>query len=500
MSNNHTNTLKIIDPEIRVNFVSEIKNNKYFDKDVFNNVIKGNINRTNIEKLIKKLFKYNGNKELDIFVDNIIYNNNDTLIEFLNNFNIKFQEENVNITYNFKMDEPKLIDSKKQNEWIKSLINIDNNYAVVGLFNSELNLYNINSRDKLEIINYNILNNKKNNNIDNNLTNLSKEENFNKFLNSIDVSYVESKGDYVYMLIFTSIRDSEYDIEYTELAIDTTKNTYYKKQSSYCGSNNYNNLTCLSVSPFNKNCIVAGTTNGNIQMYTLDQNYENSLEKHINDNLEFYNNNNNINFNKKNSREKTNIKHTITPNQSLFNSNYNLEDISTEQFTCFKWLNPNNIVSSSNNYIKIFSSLNLTLIKQIHLNHHLCSSIDVLDKESQIVSAHDNGSVKFWDIRNKNPLCHNIKSCHKGYVSYVKNLFNENINNNNNIITCGYDGEVKLWDRRNLSSYYYILPADGNKDKIFTCCSFINKTSLNNESNNILITGGASEYLNFYRL
>ena len=120
-------------------------------------------------------------------------------------------------------------------------------------------------------------------------------------------------------------------------------------------------------------------------------------------------------------------------------------------------------------------------------------------KEEEIVSSHDNRTVKFWDIINKNLLISNIKNAHRGYVSNVSR-FNSNELNSFLVVSCCYDGDVKLWDRRNTSSVYYVFPNKA-KDIVFKSYSFkIIKKNNSEENKNLVLTGGASEYLNFYKI
>lgn len=423
--------------------------------------LKGSFTRKNIESMVIKSSQYKGPKKLEIIFQNKLFvDQNQPLFEFINLNNIQTDEIVCDVYICFQLEEPKLIDSKKQDEWIRKIKTFDNEaqFCIVGLFNSEISVYDLNSKNKVE-------NQRKKHKIE-------EEEDTSDYtlLNSLAITN-SKKEDTVYCgLAALAKRDSLNSIEFTEICIShENKNSTYMVNlpSSLVGPKNQN-IEVLETNPFDNRLLIAGTSSGHIQLYRID-NYDfsyaiNSLgsEAPIK------------------RKAKNSGKQTLNPIQEM-------KDIEPSGLTDLNWIDSSLIVSSSNESLKIINSYSFSLIDQISMNHHTATSVKSLNKDGVLMTSHDNGSVKIWDIKSKNRLVESISKAHRGLVSEVS-VYPDN---SNYIISSGYDGEVKIWDRRETSKAMYILPSQ-IKDKIFALCA------LNKSDKKLLISGGASAVLDFY--
>lgn len=227
--------------EIRVKLQTDIKEIKS-DLDNKTIVLKTNLFVKDIINLVKKLSKDKFKKGFLLFVNDSMYANESlNLIDFLNEENISTDEKQIEILVTEKKEEPKLIDSKKQDEYTKKIV-VNNSKIFVGMFNSEINVYDYQTK----------------------ALKLDKKSKFNfesndcydyNFLNDLEI--LQSKDNEKDLLVL-AIRDCGLHIlEITETSIN---NSIYKIDSSY---------ERLSTNPKNGNIFAAGKKNGEIDIYNI---------------------------------------------------------------------------------------------------------------------------------------------------------------------------------------------------------------------------------------
>ena len=398
--------------------------------------------------MIFKLAKYHGSKNLEIFINNKLFNEKKSLQEFMTDNQILLEtisEVGVEVYYCFQMDEPKLIDSKKQDEWIKKIIRLGKSSVFcAGLFNSELVFYDSVSKNKLG-----------------DKEKVSDDETSDyAFLNDMCFTLQTESNDRCLAIIAQRDGDSLFDI----------KEVSYENQNLSCQSgsiqgqnvNSEYNITCLSTNSWDSRVFAAGCSNGNLQLYRLESSYN------------FKENNEN----KSKKKVKYSSKQSITPISQAMLQN--------SSFSNLTWLDASNIATSCLETIRVFNATTLSLIYSFPVNHHIATNLLTLNSNGIFMSCHDNGSIKTWDIKQRTPLIDNINKAHNGYISLlVKPIEHDD----NKIFSCGYDGNIKLWDRRNTETCYYKLPTE-HKDKVFGCCGI----------DNTIITGGASGYIEYFQI
>jgi hypothetical protein len=456
--------------EIRIKLSTDIPELKLKD-NLQSMIIKSSMTRKELSNFIKKITKYQGSKELEFFINQKLFNdNNQVLSVFIAEEGIESEEQIINVFYTFQMDEPKLIDSKKQDEWIKKVVKFSNHPEVftAGLFNSEVNFYDSKSHEKLDVV---VLN--------------ENDDADYLFLNDYSLLDVGSKDGY---LVVKAIRDNDYSLLFNEVVVNESqtqtegkrKNSISKEQtnlnkitvsnSEYVGEKR-KNVTKIDVNKSSKGVFATGTKNGQVEFYKIN-NYEfkNSSSKQID---------------KKNKqRFKDSSKQTILPSGQV--------KTSVNEVTALKWINENFVVSGDLEYIKVINSDSLSLLHQINVNCHLVTSLDTIGN-NVILSSHDNGSFKIWDITANNSLINNTNRAHKGFVSNIKSL------TNNVFLTTGYDGDAKLWDMRKPNTCYFdiIKSKDLKENKIFGADLLNTKDIL---EFNKLVVGGSDSMLNFYSI
>lgn len=454
VNDNNTNTISSINKEVRVKFSTNIPELK-IKETLQSMIIKTSLNKNELVAFIKKLTKYQNKKELEIFINNKLFSHaNQQLSVFLLEENISTEEQILEIFYTFSLEEPKLIDSKKQDEWIKKIRNIVVNGSLshsdslmrnvfsVGLFNSEINFFDMFSHEKIDV-----------------LGNETREIEESDYLFLNDYCYVQgntnSTSDNI--LLVKAIRDYDFSFVVEELAFSSSSSNKKRKNSTNSNKSNNtktvinkhssvlsgpktNTITKLATNPHSENTFAVGTKNGEFLLYQINN----------------YNYNANVNHDeKKKQRRVDNMKQFLPFTKEL--------KLGDNEITAMSWLNDCFIAIGDLEYIKILNSQQLSVLNLFNVNHHLVTSLDT-SKEKIVLSAHDNGSFKIWDINAKNALVHNANKAHRGFVSNIEKVSD----NESLILSSGYDGVVKLWDIRKLSSCYFEFPnaAKGN-EKIF---------------------------------
>lgn len=414
--------------------------------------LKGKLTKSQLENLLKKSSKYKGDKIIEIFVNNVLFEADTPIFEFVNTKSIGVGEKALDIYYSFQQDEPKLTDSKKQDEWIKKIVKLGAEFVGVGLFNSEFSIYNARTALKSEVA-VPLDGKKKKAKADEEIV-----SDFN-LLNDFCPVISQDTDDGVKCLFAIAKRDPDYALVFKEVVA-----RYDGKEVCYSNSlyvyNSDEDVSCLSSNRDENSIFAAGTVKGSVEIFKIS-NYEYLSEQ-------------------KGSSEKPSKKRGKEYSHQFINPSNKLSKIDSA-IECIDWIDSTLLMTGSLESIKIFNSTTFSLITQFNSNHHLTTSLSSLDSDV-IASTHDNGSVKIWDLRSNTSLAASLNKAHKGYASNVIR------GPGFNFISSGYDGEIKFWDRRNLEKSLHKFPAS-NKDKVFSI--------LLSNSNRVL-SGGASGFLDFY--
>ena len=392
--------------EVRVKFITDVKD---IVAPQMISILNDDVTKNQLLNIFKKLTKYKQNKDLDVFIKNILFIDEELkLKQFLANENIERDENILEILISQKREKPKLNDVKKQDEWIKQIKFHPNlNFLTVGMFDSEVCFYeemekNFTLKTPISIN-------------DDNVDYL--------FLNNIDFVNSGSKQFIVYNirdleLIFKEIKEEE-----LEKRKNSKIHSYSLINSSFSTDAN-KFYTILKVNPFKSSEFLVSDKDGLLSLYNLD----------------------NLNFEKNNGKK---YKQTIEPLHEI--------KISTQELKSIHFPSKEQILMSDLSHIHIVNPQTLSVSNRIQTNNHLTTSIDNLN--SLITTSHDNGSIKLWDTLQKNPLVLSSNKAHKGYISKIM-CFDKTI------ISGGQDGCVKFWDIRNLKQSVEILEIDDNP-KIF---------------------------------
>ena len=500
IENENLEIKKLPPKELRVKFSTDIPELK-LKENIQSMIIKSSLTRAELLGFIAKLTKYTGRKNLEIFVANekLFFENEITLSEFIIKENINFEEKLLEIFFTYEMEEPKLIDSKKQDEWIKklNLIKFDSylpGIISVGLFNSEINFFNAGNHEKIvqEYSGEKVI-----------------DESDYLFLNDycFSNSFIqeESKNTITYKsLLVSSIRDYENSLVLKEVQIKGNKDKKEKekekrknsvssesglfsnfsiktKDNYLVGKKDYEYSTLTENNFINKNqdnkstisLIAATEESGSVHFYEIKHSYleEEKIEK------------------EKKRTKNHSVNQTILPISEL--------KVADNEIHCFTWMDSSLFATGDLNQITISNYENLSLLNKFNVNSHLVTSIDSIENKI-LLSSHDNGSFKLWDVNVNSGLISNVTKAHKGWVTQVKSLDSQG----RKILTAGYDGEIKIWDSRKLDRAYYSFSnqsedTKNQQSKIFSILT-MPSYSLNNKTK--LASGGSSSELDFFLL
>jgi len=354
--------------------------------------------KASLNTLLKKLLKVQNkkiDKNFEFFVENKIVDSD--LLTVLNENNLlkKYSEAPLELFYFFEMSEPKLINTIKEEEWIRKIVmrnrDILGKYCV-GLFNSEVSFYN----EKFEKL-FELKPDSKN-----------QEEGKVDMLNDLLFYKIESTN----LLISSSRFDSEklkiHKIDFKEKKAEPILKEY-KQSEEY--------LSSLSLNILNPQFFAGGDSNGSLAIYKIEENHFEKEKTKGNDN----------------KRKKKDV-HAISPVSSLEKCH--------EEIKCVKWMNTNQIATCGNDFnIKVFN---------INTNAQFCvlsASYSVptmiTSNNDFLFSGHEDGKVRAWDLRTPLKPAF-VFTSHENYVSDIKlsplstQLFT----------TIGYDGTIKLFDLR----------------------------------------------------
>jgi WD40 repeat protein len=388
-------------------------------------------NKEKLNKLLRKLLKnvkIPDDKTFSFFISGKFLPNEKTINEFLQDEPELKQsgEETLEILYAFELPEPKLLKSINEDEWIRK-INIlqtsnyhyeKSTYYTVGLFNSEISIYN-NSNNKVISIDqkndsmdllHDILFFKKEK--DHFLIKCSRNEDDNLKIYSLDMEKASSN------LIYRNIKDKD---EY---------------------------INCLSLNPLDFEYFCTGDTNGSIQIFKIPS---------LNLNEENLTSQNKINKNKKRK---------ITAADILPDENATIEKChGNNEIRLIKWINNQQILTSGDDFnIKLWNIHTKANYETLSTSHKLVTCFESININGNIniLSSFDDGSIRLFDLKapqNQNKMSF-IK---KGHTKFVSALSVDHVSNLN-FSSVAYDGRLLVWDIRSNTCPLFDIKTESDKN------------------------------------
>jgi ribosome biogenesis protein YTM1 len=360
-----------------------------------------------LNKLIKKLISVNESKDFIFFIDNKLL---DTTIEqFLNNNPelLKLSEKSVEIYYSLRIDEPKLANTIKEDEWIRK-ISVRKGYAnkldyyCVGLFNSEISLYSPGNEKVLTI------------------DEVKDKDSLCELLH--DVLFFKSENENI--LIKCSRNEDQNAKVYS---VDLTKMTATQTYSLPKHNDEY--INCLSLNPVSFSFFCAGGSDGKISIIKLP---ESTVEKK--------------------TVKKRKIEYQNLEPQSVLEGCHN-------EVKNVLWLNNQQMLSSGDDFVvKLWNISTKTNYSSYSMSYKLCTALTNIISTETFLTGQEDGRIKLWDIRQNKPT---ISFVGHSYSAADIAVLPESVNN---FVSVGYDGNVKLWDTRSSKKSLYDIKSDSEKN------------------------------------
>ena len=407
------------------------------------------------EKLRKLLNKLLGRDEsvtkekFIFFTANILLDTNLNLFLSENNFDIqKISETGLVVNYAFEIPPPQKVNTMKEDEWIRKIVTRKNQKYdtnnlepyIVGLFNSELTVYNPNFEKIVKIEDENPKN---------------KENDYCELLH--DVLFFTKSDNMSQNTIIKASRNE--DALFSVYSLDLVKASYsllYQadKHSEYANS--------LSLNPVDFSYFASGNSDGSIRIYKLPE------------------------VNQPNPQPEQKKKKRKTEAQ-LLNPELTLEDChGHNEVKIIKWINNGQILSSGDDfYVKLWNIQTRTLFSSFNTNYKLTTCISTVLGNEKFLTGHEDGSIRLWDMRNESTRVV-FNNAHSKYVSDISTNPDTNLYSNN-FSSVGYDGRMKVWDMRAMNKPLFDIATDSEKNY-----------SVAFNSPHYLLTGGDSSTVDVY--
>jgi len=394
-----------------------------------------------LNKLLQKLLRSN-EKSFNFFISNKI------LDKPLHNFLLEnpeilkdSEEKPIEIYYSFQMEEPKLVNTIKEDEWIKKITlrknaNLKNEleYFCVGLFNSECTFYNRNQEKIFKI-------SENEENKDDNICEILHDICFFNRLGGDNILLKASRNEFENIKIYD---------------VDLNKASYNKIY--YVGKSDMEYVNALSINVDDTNFFCSGDTLGSLKIYKLPE--KNNAE--------------NSNQNNKNKKRKINAERLL-PEVVIEKCHENRE------IKNLLWLNNQQILSTGDDFnIKIWNIHTKTNYLNMNTNYKYITSVCNFRNDT-IITGQDDGRIKFWDLRSGK--ISNIFSGHSKFVSAI-DFDGEDYSKFSSI---GLDGNLNMWDVRSNQAAIFSLKTDCEKN-----------FGLSYNTKDYLISGGESAKINIY--
>jgi WD40 repeat protein len=458
-SNSNTSTFQLKN-EIEVVLVTSLPDEYIIPNNRLS--IPANFDTEKLRKLVKKLLNIRDeesdlgskSKNFIFFIDDILLDQN--LNSFLTNYNFdlkKISETGLTITYSFEISQPNLINTIKEDEWIRKISLRKNQkyqsssaeFYCVGLFNSEVSFYNPKFEKVLKIVDTNK---------DDNYCELLHDLLFfstNDSLQENTLIKASRNEDYLFHIFNVNLSNMSYNLNFVG----------EKKDYEY--------VNTLGLNPVDFSYFVAGDTNGNIKIYKLSENAQSEEPA------------------KETKKKRRKIEaNYLRPEAEIENCHNNSE------VKILKWINNQQILSSGDDFIiKLWNVHTKTNYSVFNTNYKLTTALcEVLPGNDKFLSGHEDGSIRLWDIRanNSNQATKIVyQNAHQNYVADIVTNPDTEIYSNN-FASVGYDGYLRVWDFRSTKKALYEIKTDSEK----------NYSAVYN-SKSYLMTGGDNSTVNVYQ-
>jgi WD40 repeat protein len=402
-----------------------------------------------LNKLLNKLLSKDGSKKFIFFIENFLLDSALNTFLSVKNFDMKkISETGLVIHYSLDIPHPEKINTIKEDEWIRKIVTRKNQKYdtnnlepyIVGLFNSEISVYNPQFEKVLKIE-------------DDNTNN--KENEYCELLH--DVLFFTNVDSMSRNTLIKASRNEE--ALFSIYSLDILKASYIKvfhagKNSEYCNS--------LSLNPVDFSYFASGNTDGSIQIFKLKEDCKQSEPG------------------QKRKKRKTETQ-VLYPEVSL-------EDChGANEVRIIKWINNGQILSTGDDfYVKLWNIQTKSLFSSFNTNYKLTTSICPIFGNEKFLTGHEDGSIRLWDIRNENTRIV-FNNAHAKYVSDIAT--NPDTNEfSYNFSTTGYDGRMKVWDTRAMNKPLNENLTDSGKNY-----------TLSYNTPQFLLTGGDSSSVNVYQ-
>lgn len=389
--------------------------------------IPSNYDKESLNKLVKKLLKLTSSeKSFNFFIENKI------LDKPLHNFLLEnpeilkeAEEKPIEISYSFQLDEPKLINTIKEDEWIRKIsirknanLKSELEYFCVGLFNGEVSFY-----DKTQQKIFKVCDGE------------AAEDNFCEMLHDIAFFNTQAKEN----ILLKAARTENYNAQIYHVDLNKASAT----QIYYIAKANNEYVNCFAVNSVDPNFFCAADTAGALKIYKLPE------QSQIDSLLSKFEEKNNA---KKSAKKRKIEAYNLAAELALENCHENRE------IKHVAWLNNQQILTAGEDFhMKVWNIHTKTNYLSINTQHKLTSSICHFSPES-LISGHDDGKIKFWDLRNGK-----ISNIFLGHSNYISALDFDG-EDYSKFISTAYDGLVNIWDVRSNKSPIYSLRTDSEKN------------------------------------
>jgi len=238
--------------------------------------------------------------------------------------------------------------------------------------------------------------------------------------------------------------------------LDLNKASY--NQTYYIGKTGMEYVNSLSVNSVDPNYFCAGDTIGNLKVYKIPENNHSEINNQSN----------------KNKKRKINVERLL-PEFSIERCHENRE------IKHISWINNQQILTTGDDFnIKIWNLHTKTNYLNMNTNYKYVSSICNFGEDT-IISGHDDGRIKFWDLRSGK-----ISNIFVGHSNLVSSINFDGVDHSN-FSSIGLDGNLNIWDVRSNQVAIFSLKTDCEKN-----------FGLSYNSSDYILCGGESAKVNIY--
>lgn len=388
--------------EIRAIFKTDIQEIKI--KETGTILIDTSLTKEDLNKMIKKLTKYKGPKSFEFLIEGKLLPGV-PLRDFLSSSSISTEEKTLEVVFLFQMEEPKLIDSTKQNEWIRHIRRFSDKHYCIGLFNSEFNIYT--SPNSL-------------------VTRIEANEDEPNFLNDFTVASPNPNST----LLVYSNRDDSNAFRIKEIQQDSDK----ASESSLIGRQTNPALCIAHDGQLNPNFLLCGSSDGTLSLYKLPSDYTPEGDHQT----------------KSSKRRKIEKQQ-----QQLFPVN-DLSRAHSLGISKARWLNSFQAVTCGDDHlVKLWNVNSFAPLVEMKTDWRVVTCLSNLG--DLVLCGLENGVVRVYDPR-----------LHSSSVAYVQAHGYSTgglVQFRNGFVSGGFDGKIKVWDLRSLSAP--LRSFEGTNRKVF---------------------------------